>query len=124
MPSMSFRTPLKGRETASFWPIANDAELTKKFCFAILLMAMAGAGKLSADARRRPSVGRTVELRSDASTGWPMTVTATTYHADGAAYSTGSGGSRSRPSRRLLIGCRSPQRPKTELTSFQIVSEN
>jgi putative oxidoreductase len=52
--------PLKGGETASFWPIANGGELAVMFCFAFLLLATTGAGTLSADARRRPGVGRTV----------------------------------------------------------------
>lgn len=50
--------PLKGGG-ASFWPIANGGELAIMFCFAFLLIATTGAGTLSADARRRPSVGRT-----------------------------------------------------------------
>ena len=52
--------PLKGGEPASFWPIANGGELAIMFCFAFLLIATTGAGTLSADARRRPGVGRTV----------------------------------------------------------------
>ena len=51
--------PLKGGETASFWPIANGGELAIMFCFAFLLLATAGAGTLSADARRRGGYGRT-----------------------------------------------------------------
>ena len=47
-----------GGETASFWPIANGGELAIMFCFAFLLIATTGAGTLSADARRRPGVGR------------------------------------------------------------------
>src|ERR1044071_7481250 len=45
--------PLKGGETASFWPIENGGELAIMFCFAFLLIATTGAGTLSADARRR-----------------------------------------------------------------------
>src|SRR5829696_5027283 len=48
-----------GGETASFWPIANGGELAVMFCFAFLLLATAGAGTLSADARRRGGYGRT-----------------------------------------------------------------
>ena len=52
--------PLKGGETASFWPIANGGELAIMFCFAFLLIATTGAGTLSADAaaaRRRADRG-------------------------------------------------------------------
>ena len=52
--------PLKGGETASFWPIANGGELAIMFCFAFLLIATTGAGIASVDARRRLGVGRTV----------------------------------------------------------------
>lgn len=45
--------PLKGGETASFWPIANGGELAIMFCFAFLLIATTGAGTLAADTRRR-----------------------------------------------------------------------
>jgi putative oxidoreductase len=48
-----------GGQTASFWPIANGGELAVMFCFAFLLLATAGAGTLSADARRRGGYGRT-----------------------------------------------------------------
>jgi len=51
--------PLKGGETASFWPIANRGELAVMFCFAFLLLATTGAGTLSADARRRGGYRRT-----------------------------------------------------------------
>jgi putative oxidoreductase len=51
--------PLSGGETASFWPIANGGELAIMFCFAFLLLATAGPGTLSADARRRPVAART-----------------------------------------------------------------
>jgi putative oxidoreductase len=51
--------PLKGGETASFWPIANRGELAVMFCFAFLLLATTGAGTLSADTRRRGGYGRT-----------------------------------------------------------------
>jgi putative oxidoreductase len=51
--------PLKGGGMASFWPFdpqtgGNGGELTIMYCFAFLLIATAGAGTLSADARRRP----------------------------------------------------------------------
>src|ERR1700754_4495628 len=46
---------LKGDVSGSFWPIANGGELAVMFCFAFLLLATAGAGSLSADARRRPA---------------------------------------------------------------------
>ena len=54
--------PLKGGETASFWPFdqqmgGNGGELAIMFCFAFLLIATTGAGTLSADARRRGRVG-------------------------------------------------------------------
>jgi putative oxidoreductase len=48
-----------GGQTASFWPIANGGELAILFCFGFLLLATAGAGVASVDARRRPGVGRT-----------------------------------------------------------------
>jgi putative oxidoreductase len=50
--------PLKGGETASFWPIENGGELAVMFCFAFLLIATTGAGVAAVDARRRPGVGR------------------------------------------------------------------
>jgi putative oxidoreductase len=51
--------PLKGGETASFWPYArelggNGGELVVMFCFAFLLLATTGAGAWSIDGRRRP----------------------------------------------------------------------
>jgi putative oxidoreductase len=51
--------PLKGGGMGSFWPFAaqtggNGGELAIMYCFAFLLIATAGAGTLSADARRRP----------------------------------------------------------------------
>ena len=51
--------PLKGGETASFWPIENGGELAIMFCFAFLLIATTGAGTASVDARRRGVVRRT-----------------------------------------------------------------
>jgi putative oxidoreductase len=45
--------PLKGGESASFWPIANGGELAIMFCFAFLLIATTGAGAAAVDARRR-----------------------------------------------------------------------
>jgi hypothetical protein len=56
---MLFRTPLKGSETAGFWPIANG-ERGHHVLVRVPLIATTGAGTLSADARRRPGVGRTV----------------------------------------------------------------
>jgi putative oxidoreductase len=52
--------PLKGGETASFWPYArelggNGGELVVMFCFAFLLLATMGAGRWSVDGRRRPA---------------------------------------------------------------------
>jgi putative oxidoreductase len=46
-----------GGQTASFWPIANGGELAILFCFGFLLLATAGAGTLSVDARRRTAAG-------------------------------------------------------------------
>ena len=48
--------PLKGGETASFWPIANGGELAIMFCFAFLLIATTGAGVAAVDSRRRSRV--------------------------------------------------------------------
>ena len=50
--------PLQGGGTASFWPFdtrlgGNGGELAIMFCFAFLLIATAGAGAWSVDARRR-----------------------------------------------------------------------
>jgi putative oxidoreductase len=55
--------PLKGGETASFWPSANGGELAIMFCFAFLLLATTGAGAWSADARRRPAAAATTASR-------------------------------------------------------------
>jgi putative oxidoreductase len=48
--------PLEG-PPASFWPIANNGEVTLLFCFGFLLLAGMGAGVWSVDARRRTRVG-------------------------------------------------------------------
>jgi putative oxidoreductase len=50
--------PLKGGDTASFWPFdpqmgGNGGELAILYCFAFLLIATTGAGIASVDARRR-----------------------------------------------------------------------
>lgn len=55
--------PLDG-PAAPFWPYdpgigGNGGEAAILYCFAFLLLATAGAGALSVDARRRPGVGRT-----------------------------------------------------------------
>ncbi|WP_166905245.1 DoxX family protein [Mycobacterium sp. DL440] len=52
--------PLEG-PAASFWPFdnamgGNGGEMTIMYCFAFLLLATTGAGRLSVDARRRPTV--------------------------------------------------------------------
>ena len=53
--------PLKGGGTGSFWPFdpqlgGNGGELAILYCFGFLLLATAGAGALSVDARRRVGV--------------------------------------------------------------------
>jgi putative oxidoreductase len=58
--------PLKGGETASFWPIANGGELAIMFCFAFLLIATTGAGVAAIDARRRPVAARATAAGSAA----------------------------------------------------------
>jgi putative oxidoreductase len=48
--------PLDG-PAKPFWPIANGGEPAVVYCFAFLLLATAGAGAWSVDARRRARVG-------------------------------------------------------------------
>jgi putative oxidoreductase len=52
--------PLKGGPSGSFWPFdpqlgGNGGEPAIMFCFAFLLLATMGAGRLSVDGRRRPA---------------------------------------------------------------------
>lgn len=56
--------PLKGGPSGSFWPFdtrlgGNGGELAIMFCFAFLMLATMGAGRLSVDGRRRPAAAAT-----------------------------------------------------------------
>jgi hypothetical protein len=94
-------------------PIANGGHVATMFC---MPSVAPDDGSRHVFSRRSTAAWRQSDRRGS-------TATLTLRPGVAVASSTASGGSGSRSSRLLLIGCRSPQRPKTELTGPHIVSE-